>query len=124
MVSGQEYRVSIDARGRVITGICAMSQEADGSIIGTIVNEFGVKAFDFSFDGKKAKLHNVFQPINKWYIKKVVRKDIAFLLRNINAKEDKHEGKRSISFSDDGEITLTNHRYKINYTFNRLNDDQ
>jgi len=124
VASAQEYRVSIDARGKEITGICAISQEEDGGIIGTIVNEFGVKAFDFTYNGKKAKLQNVFPPINKWYIKKVIRKDIAFLLANIQGNEDRQEGKRAISFRDNGEIVMANNRYHITYTFNRLDDDQ
>lgn len=122
VASAQEYRVSIDARGKEITGICAMSQE-NGCTMGTIVNEFGVKALDFTYNGKKAKLQNVFPPINKWYIKKVLRKDIAFLLENINAKGNRQKGKRTITFGNDGEIVMKNERYNITYTFNPLNDD-
>lgn len=119
-----EYSVAIDARGKQqITGICVISESEGGSIIGTIVNEFGMKAFDFTFNGKKAKLQNVFPPINKWYIRKVLRKDIAFLLAHIKTKEDATDGKRQITFSSDGAITLTN-KYHITYTFNALNDKQ
>lgn len=116
--------MSIDARGKEITGICAISQEEGGNVVGTIVNEFGVKAFDFSFNGKKAKLENVFPPLNKWYIKKVLRKDIAFLLSNINERKNKQEGKRTFSINDEGEIVVANNKYHIKYTFYRLNDSK
>lgn len=122
VATAQEYRVSIDARGKEITGICAMSQQ-DDCTMGTIMNEFGVKALDFSYNGKKAKLQNVFSPINKWYIKKVVRKDIAFLLANLNAKENRQKGKRTITFGEDGEIVMKNEKYNIAYTFTPLNDN-
>lgn len=119
-----EYSVVIDANGKQqITGICVISESEDGNIIGTIVNEFGMKAFDFTFNGKKAKLQNVFPPINKWYIRKVLRKDIAFLLSHIKTRECVVEDKRRITFATDGVIMLTN-KYNITYTFNPLNDKQ
>jgi len=114
-----EYSVVIDAHGKQqITGICVISESEDNNIIGTIVNEFGIKAFDFTFNGRKAKLQNVFPPINKWYIRKVLRKDITFLLSHIKTKKNETDGKRCINFSVDGTISLTN-KY-ITYTFNAL----
>lgn len=115
-----EYTVLIDARGHQITGIAAIRFNDDDTAVGTIVNEMGVKAFDFVYDGRKAKLRNVFPPLNKWYIKKVIRKDIAFLIANINGKETVRKGKRIYSVSPEGEISVKNEKFRISYTFNRI----
>lgn len=115
-----EYSVVIDARGKQITGICVMNAEEDGSVVGTIVNEIGIRAFDFTFDGRKAKVHDVFPPINKWYIRKVLRKDMTFLLTNINIKQNVVRGKREITVLPNGDVDLANHRYHIRYTFKLL----
>lgn len=115
-----EYSVVIDARGKQITGICVMNAAEDGSVVGTIVNEFGIRAFDFTFDGRKAKVQNVFPPINKWYIRKVLRKDMTFLLTNMNTKQNVVRGKRSLTILPNGDIGLINERYNIKYTFKLL----
>ena len=54
----------MDVRGREITSICMMNIEEDGSIVGTVVNEMGVKAFDFTYANGKAKVINVLGPLN------------------------------------------------------------
>lgn len=118
-----EYTVLIDVSGRQITGIAAIRFNGDNSAVGTIVNEMSIKAFDFVFDGRKAKLRNVFPPLNKWYVKKVIRKDIAFLLANINGEATMvRKGKRIYTVSSEGEITLKNERFRLSYTFNSIGE--
>lgn len=119
----KEFGVIIDARGKQITGICLMNMSEDGTIVGTIVNEFGIRAFDFTFNGKKAKILNVFSPINKWYIRKVLRKDMTFLLVNIQNCDSVINGKRTMTVSPSGEIILENNRYNIRYTFKSLDEN-
>lgn len=115
-----EYRVEIEARNRVITGICAIGRQPAGTLAGTIVNEMGMKAFDFRFDGKKVRLENVFPPINKWYIKRVLRKDMLLLLSNIGSRTNAEKGKRSLTFDNDGGMRLQNNRFHIVYSFSKL----
>jgi len=119
-----EYSVVIDARGKQITGICVISETESGNIVGTIVNEFGVRAFDFTFDGKKAKLENVFPPLDKWYIRRVLRRDMTFLLSNLRMKSKVEKRKRSITIAENGEIVMASRKYNIVYTFKPLNDEQ
>lgn len=123
-VATAEYSVVIDVRGRQITGICMINTATDGSAVGTIVNEFGIRAFDFTFDGQKATVQNVFPPINKWYIRRVLNRDMAFLLTNMHTNTTVEKGKRTITVSPSGDITLTNRKYKISYTFKPLDDKQ
>ena len=74
-VVGSEYTFFMQARGQEITGICMVSQSPDGQTTGTIVNEFGVKAFDFMIDNGKVKIINVIKPLDRWYIRKALKKE-------------------------------------------------
>jgi len=78
-----EYSLLMQVRGREITGICMMNIEPDGRIVGTIVNEFGLKAFDFTYHAGKTKIINAMGPLDKWYVKRVLRGDFAFILTHI-----------------------------------------
>ena len=94
-----------------------MNIEADGGIVGTVVNEFGVKAFDFTYAGGKAKILNVVGPLNKWYIKKVLRGDFSFILSNIGRGENVVKKKRRLDVMPNGDINVCDERYNINYLF-------
>ena len=107
----------MQARGHEFTGLCIISQEADSTIVGTIVSELGVKAFDFTYTNKKAKVLNVIAPLNKWYIRKVLRGDLAFILSNISEGKNADKKKRHMRFMPNGDISVSNDRYKIYYTF-------
>lgn len=111
----------MDVRGREITSICMMNIEEDGSIVGTVVNEMGVKAFDFTYANGKAKVINVLGPFNKWYIRKVLRKDFSFILSNISKNQNVVWKKRSMTVSPNGDIIIKNDRFNISYTFTPMN---
>lgn len=112
-----EYGLLMQVRGRDITGLCIMDTATDGSVIGTVVNEMGVKAFDFTYSNGKAKVLNVIGPMNKWYIRKVLNRDFTFILSNIDKSTDVTCKKRTLVRQADGDIIVTNSKYKIRYTF-------
>ena len=112
----QEYDFQMRARGREVTGLLIVENSDEGYTIGTIINEFGIKVFDFTYNGKKAKVSNVLGPLDRWYIRKVLNKDVTFILANINNKKDVTVKKRSIKFHDNGNIVIENRRFKIQYT--------
>lgn len=116
-VGGSEYTFLMQARGQEITGICMVSQSPDGQTAGTIVNEFGVKAFDFIIDSGKVKIFNVIKPLDRWYIRKVLRKDFGFAFQHIRQGKDLTIGKRRITFRENGDIAIDNNRHKIHYVF-------
>lgn len=60
-----------------VSGICILLHEND-TIKGAIINEFGITAVDFCYllSKDRVKLGNVVAMLDKWYIKKVLRKDI------------------------------------------------
>jgi hypothetical protein len=113
----REYNLLMQIRGREMTAICVMEVQPDRHIVGTVVNEFGVKAFDFSFDGDKAKVFNVIGPLDKWYIRKVLRGDFSFILSNIEMHRDAVKKKRKMTILPNGDISVSNDRYNIHYTF-------
>jgi hypothetical protein len=108
------YALVIQTRQASLTGICLLKSSAD-SIIGSVVNEFGVKAFDFVYTAKRrsVKLYNVAFFLDKWYIRKVVRNDLKYLLRSPR----KESRSRTLSDDADGTLWLQNKRYKMSYQF-------
>lgn len=122
----QQFNVAITARGAEITGICIIKSDETGSR-GSIVNEFGVHALDFtlSSDRRKVRLLNVMPAMDRWYIRKVVRGDLRFLF---NATENPQtKGQRTVVVEADGSVNLKNARYKLTYslkTINHTKDDE
>ena len=95
----RQYNLLLEAGPHQISGICVMKMTSPTEVIGTVINEFGLTAFDFEYNGKKARLSNLPPFLDKWYIRKVLQADMSFF------------------FSPDGEIHMTNIRFKIKYTF-------
>ena len=117
----QQYGVSITARGAEITGVCIVKTDAEGSR-GAIVNEFGIHALDFmvSVDRRKVKLLNVIAMMDRWYVRRVVKKDLRMLF---NATADGEQGSgRTVTVEPDGTVTLTNTRYKLKYSLKKLHE--
>ena len=103
-----KYDVKIDIRKAYISGVCMMMKD-EGIVKASIVNEFGLSAVDFTYNPSKdkVKILNVMSKMDKWYIKRVLRKD----LRNIM-----HQLPQGI-------YTYENKKQHIIYTFNPLKDD-
>lgn len=114
----QEYSLLTRIKGRDVTGICVINISADSSVVGTVVNEFGIKVFDFSYNQEKVKVFNAIAPLNKWYIRKILRKDFLFILSHISVTDSKEivDRKRTMRRMADGKIEVENRRYKIMYT--------
>ena len=119
----QEYNLLMQVRGQEITGICVINTTPENEVVGTVVSEFGVKAFDFTYANGKAKVLNVIAMLDKWYIRKVLRKDLAFILENLHQGQDAVKKKRSISFLPNGDIEMKIGRFNIRYTFSPMNHE-
>lgn len=119
--TSREYHLFMQIKGHDITGICVMDFLSEEDIVGTIMNEFGVKAFDFTFNNGKIKVFHVVGPLNKWYIRKILRKDFSFILSGIRQGKDLIQKKRTLAFLPNGEIRVNNNMYKICYTFTPMN---
>jgi hypothetical protein len=82
---------------------------------GSLINEFGIKAFDFVAPQGTCKLQNTISFLDKWYIRKTVESDFAFLLWDAAAGKTV-DGKRLEQLSD-GRFILTNAKRDIEYLF-------
>lgn len=116
-----ENSVVVDMRGDRLSGIL-MVKKREGGMVGTLVNEFGIKAFDFEYNsavkgrlgsGKRVKLIDVVRFMDRWYIRRVLRRDIDYMLGFPNVPQDcgfevVQEGKN---------IVIKDLKYRINYTF-------
>lgn len=110
------YNLFMQFKENGITGICIIKAGED-LWKGSVINEFGVKAFDFTYQtGKqKVKLLNVTGFMNKWYIKKTIRSDWKYLLSYPNHK--KKDKNHRLTVKEDGTIILENRKHSIQYVF-------
>ncbi|MCM1449311.1 MAG: hypothetical protein NC082_03135 [Clostridiales bacterium] len=105
-----------------LSGILIAKNQED-TIIGTMVNEFGVTALSFVYEKKshRIKLHDVIGFLNKWYIKRVLRSDIKYCLHILYGTPAK-EKRYYIVSRNDNEIILTNTKRQITYTFSPIQE--
>lgn len=103
----KQYNALIEMPKGSVSGICMLVQEGD-TIKGAIVNEFGITAMDFYFftNKGKVKLKHVIAMLDKWYIKKVLRKDLRELMHALKQ----------------GEYVYVNKRHHITYTLTPITD--
>lgn len=103
-----KYAATIEMSKGYLSGICVLLHEGN-EIKGCLFNEFGISALEFTYSQAKdkVKLHSVIAMLDKWYIRKVLRKDLRALMHKLQ------EGKQ----------TYTDERYNINYLFKPLTDD-
>ncbi len=120
------YRVLIKNGQAEISGIMLIKY-IDNEWRGSIVNEFGVKAFDFIAPPGKCKLQSVMPFLDKWYIRKTVEGDFAFLLWDVPA--GKTAKGKTITFSSYNQdapfqkgFVLKNEKRKIEYSFNYIEE--
>ena len=116
-----KYNMSIQRKEMNITGICMM-RHTGNDIIGSVVNEFGIKAFDFDYniDKKKVKLNNVVGFINKWYIRKILKGDLKYLFSY--GKNMEKDTNRDVIIGADKSIEMDNNKFHLKYVFTPLND--
>lgn len=104
----RKYSAMIELPKAYLSGVCVLRTEND-TVTGCLFNEFGISALEFvRYPGKKkAKILSVIEMLDKWYIKRVLSRDIARLLDNLKL----------------GKGEYYDERYKINYKFTSLNDN-
>ena len=108
------YRVHIKGRKIETTAILVVKRAGE-EWRGSMVNEFGVKVFDFRIRNKKCKLQTTLPQLNKWYIRKTLESDFACLFRA--ARQGELIKGKTITLHPNGSFTLHNERREIAYTF-------
>lgn len=114
-----EYTFSLQYKQYRFTGLCIMKKN-DGGIAGSIINEFGIKAFDFVYESstKRIQILNVIGFMDKWYIKRTLKKDWKYLFAYPDVR--KREKKKRTVKVEDGQIVLENRKHALVYSFNLL----
>ena len=133
------YQVNIQVKDNHISGIC-MLKRSDDSWRGTVMNEFGVKAFDFIVTPKKCELLNTISFLNKWYIRRTIASDLHFLFEIDNPvvsfqkktvrSMDEQNGSLTIRFKKnksiirppDNRMEMRNLKRKIVYSLNKISE--
>lgn len=102
-----KYDATIEMNKGYISGVCVLLHERNG-VKGCLFNEFGISALSFTYfpDRDDVKLEEVINMLDKWYIRKVLRKDLLQLMKNLQQ----------------GIGTYHNEKYKIDYKFSLLKD--
>lgn len=102
-----KYAVYIEMPKAYVSGICVLLQE-DGLIKGSLFNEFGITALDFTYNPQrdKIKLHSVMKMMDKWYIRKVLKKDLRQVMKTLK----------------EGQTEYTNQRRHIVYRFHGIEE--
>lgn len=101
------YSAYIEMPKAYISGVCIMLNDGE-EIKGSLFNEFGISSLSFTYSiaKDKVKLHDVIPMMDKWYIRRVLRKDLRQLLHCLQ----------------DGQSSYKNERYQIVYHFTLLNE--
>lgn len=96
------YTVYIEMPRAYISGIGILKNDGE-TLTGSIFNEFGVSALDFTYapQRRKVRLLSVMPMLDKWYIRKTLRSDLRLLLDRLSS----------------GETTYTNAKRHITYRF-------
>lgn len=99
------FTAYIEMEKGYVSGICILHRDGD-TVHGSLFNEFGITALDFTYrlERKKVKLHTVMPMMNKWYIRKVLKKDLRQLMIGLQ----------------NGETTWKDERYHIEYQLTPL----
>ena len=94
------YTVAITFKNASFSGICVVKR-MDGIVAGSVVNEFGIRAFDFKMSGnrRRIKLLNAMKPLDKYLIRKAIAHDLKRLFRAKTTDE-------YISVDDGGTIVM------------------
>ena len=82
----RNYSVGISYKGMGVQGIMVVKRYETGYRC-SLINEFGIKAFDFEYDAAKgrAKVSNTIQFLDKWYIRRVIKRDLKRIFKNADS---------------------------------------
>lgn len=131
------YRMKIQVKNTLISGICLL-KKSDGGWRGTVMNEFGAKAFDFTVTARGCELQNLFPAIDKWYLRRTIASDMHFLVAvddpaaSFQKKTRRYEQaqtlravcgrKKTLVRQSDGTLTMENHAHHIVYTLQKMEE--
>ena len=120
----RQFNMSLQVKDQELTGIFVMKYLSPTEIVGTLINEFGLTAYDFEYKDGKTRLSNLPEFLDRWFIRKILQNELSFLFKNLQRGQDFKKRSRKITFSPEGEITLINRRFLLHYTFIPIIDQE
>jgi hypothetical protein len=108
------YQVRIRTEQAEVTGILIVKY-MDGEWRGSLMNEFGLKAFDIVASEKKCRLQHVVPFLDKWYIRRTLERDFIYLFRD--APKGKTVKNKRLMQTGEGAFVLKNEARRIEYSF-------
>ncbi len=104
-----KYATTIELSKGYLSGITIMVREAD-VYHGVLFNEFGITALEFTYQPqiKKVELIEVIAMLDKWYIRRVLKNDLQYVMENLMK----------------GNPTYKNEKYHISYKFSVMSNDE
>ena len=92
---GQRFSTFIETPRASISGICVLVTDSS-EVCGSLFNEFGITALDFTYNPErdKIKLHSVMKMMDKWYIRKVLKKDLRQVMKALMKGESEYTNQR------------------------------
>lgn len=117
------YAVTLDFGRAHLTGLCIVKR-LDNELVGTLLNEFGIRALDFRYDPQRGRvrLSNLLALLDSWYIRKTLRRDLSLLLQNAALEAPLQRRGRRLARLDDGTLSLTHTRRDLELRFTPLNE--
>lgn len=112
----RKFKAKINYKTTDITGILICKKINDSIIAGSLFNEFGIKGFDFTIHGKSARLNNVFKNIDKWYIRKILERDLHFMFSDPEP--------RNSCMMNDTLVYVANFKRSLNYVYYLSGDNR
>lgn len=114
----QQYRMTLQYGKNEMSGI--LSLRYNNGWKGNVMNEFGVTLFNFTTANNKCSITNALSFLNKWYIRKTIEKDFAYLLLTMRRYDIP---KRKMERTGKDEILLVNRQNHIRYTFKKIRNE-
>ncbi len=115
-LSTRRFHTIINFKSTKISGILIIKKLNDNTLAGSLINEFGIKGFDFTIVDSRVKLEYVFKKLDKWYIRKILKVDLHFLF-----SDPKLESEYSIK---DTTVYVSHVTHSLHYLYYYQNDDR
>lgn len=119
--SSAKFYMDIDFGKAEVSGLLIL-RPTEQEIKGAVVNEFGVSILNFVYDRSngKLKIENIAKMLDKWYIKRILKQDIAYAVELLYAFPRKLRNGYTI-VEDANSLGIINKKRKIFYNFTPLN---
>ncbi len=107
----RNFQLTVEFNQAYLQGMMIVKR-VGSEMVCTCINEFGIKAFDFRYnlEREKGRMQDVIKFLNKWYIKRIIRKDLCRIFENMERLEQK-----------DGVVDLSGLELSVKYTMKTFN---